>query len=77
MDNPIILTAEEVGVWALQKFQKMDKRLKAMSLSIIFLSASCFLAGRKISNLEVELVEIKKKLAEQTEQTETKIPESE
>lgn len=77
MDNPIILTAEEVGVWALQKFQKMDKRLKAMSLSIIFLSASCYLAGRKISRLEVDLIDIKKKLAEQTEQTETKIPESE
>lgn len=59
MNEPVILTVEDVGVWALTRFQNTDKRIRALSLSLIFLSGAVFLAGRRISKLEADILAMK------------------
>lgn len=64
MNEPVILTVEDVGVWALHRFQNTDKRIRALTLSIIFLSGAVFLAGRRISRLEADILAMKQPVEE-------------
>lgn len=64
MNEPVILTVEDIGVWALRRFQNTDKRIRALGLSIIFLSGAVFLAGRRISRLEADILAMKQPVEE-------------
>lgn len=66
MEDKIILTVEEVGVWAFEKFAQQEKVMKnltkankRLAFAVFCLSVAGYFAGREIEKLHAEIDALK------------------
>lgn len=72
MEDKIVVTAEDLGVWAYKMFKKTDNRIKRLSFAVFCLSLGGYFAAREITNSKTRI-----KLLEDRLEAILETPESE
>lgn len=62
MEEKIVVTCEEIAIWAHNKFNKTDGRIKRLSAAVFFISAGGIMIARWMKQTEKKMAEMQKEI---------------